>query len=360
MRAASSGEASYIRTENNIQHTDTIQPIMHTPVQNVVQRKCAHCEAEEKMQRKPLQPFIQKKEAQSSNVASDAVSSQIRSAAGSGKAISSSTKSFMESRFGADFSNVNIHTGNTATELSAQLNAQAFTVGNDIYFNEGKYAPESANGKRLLAHELTHTIQQKDSSQVQRSCSDGKCDSCTGGKKDFWMTVYFRREADAKTVKAVDKEMAEAKTILAKCCLDLKYDLKKDKTDQVAGSAKVDAFKPATATDRWRYTADETALGTGKTFDSAKGVPLLVVDDVPLSGGGVTVDKKFDSNYTGKGYAILGLNQTSTPNPNCNHTAHELWHVGGTDKHDPANGAITACTGNSVSNTYCNDLRAMV
>ena len=71
-----------------------------------------------------------------------------------------STKSFMESRFGTDFSDVRIHTGDYATQMSGELNAQAFTVGSDIYFNRGKYSPESDHGRHLLAHELTHTIQQ--------------------------------------------------------------------------------------------------------------------------------------------------------------------------------------------------------
>src|SRR4030095_14961079 len=122
----------------------------------------------------------------------------------------------------------------------------------------------------------------------------------------------------------------------------------------------MDAYTPATAKDRWKITAVKTALGPGKAFDGEKGIPVVVVDDVPLSGGGVTVDKKFDPNYKGKGYVILGLNQKSTPNPNCNHIAHEFWHVGGTDKHDPANGPITACTGNGVSEKYCDFLRALV
>ncbi len=68
--------------------------------------------------------------------------------------------SFMESRFGTDFSGVKIHTGHTAVQMNQELNAQAFTSGNDIYFNEGKYAPGSESGKHLLAHELTHTLQQ--------------------------------------------------------------------------------------------------------------------------------------------------------------------------------------------------------
>ncbi len=139
--------------------------VMRMPEQNFIQRKCAHCEEEEKqLQRKPLASFIQKKQASPGNnvVASDSVSHQIDSTKGSGNAMEAPTKSFMESRFGTDFSNVNIHTGNDASQLSKDLNAQAFTVGNDIYFNEGKYAPESSEGKHLLAHELTHTIQQSE------------------------------------------------------------------------------------------------------------------------------------------------------------------------------------------------------
>ena len=129
--------------------------------QTFIQKKCAHCEEEERAQRKPLTSFIQKKQSLNNNVvASDNVSNQIQSTKGIGNAMSATTKNFMESRFGADFSSVKIHTGNYASQLSKDLHAQAFTVGNNIYFSEGRYQPESTEGKHLLAHELTHTIQQ--------------------------------------------------------------------------------------------------------------------------------------------------------------------------------------------------------
>ena len=134
--------------------------VMRMPEQSFIQRKCAHCE-EEEAQRKPLASFIQKKEAATSNTTSDATHTQIQATRGGGSAMPGNTKSFMESRFGTDFSNVRIHSGGYASQLSKELNAQAFTVGNDIYFNAGKFSPESSEGKRLLAHELTHTIQQK-------------------------------------------------------------------------------------------------------------------------------------------------------------------------------------------------------
>ncbi len=74
----------------------------------------------------------------------------------------------MESRFGADFSDVRIHTGAEAAQLSRDLQAQAFTHGRDIYFGAGRYDPGTETGKRLLAHELTHTIQQTGGARLQR------------------------------------------------------------------------------------------------------------------------------------------------------------------------------------------------
>ncbi len=131
-------------------------------VNSFIQRKCKHCEEEEKAQRKPLTAFIQKKEAASSGtVVSDSISNKIASTRGSGSTLDNTTRSFMESRFDTDFSNVRVHNNHEAVELSTHLNAQAFTVGNDIYFNSGKFSPESSAGKQLLAHELTHVVQQQ-------------------------------------------------------------------------------------------------------------------------------------------------------------------------------------------------------
>lgn len=130
----------------------------------LVQRKCAACE-EDILQKKTLAseitPMVQRKShGAQAGTASKALTQQINSSKGHGHRMDKNTQSFMESRFGADFSGVRIHTGFQAVQMSRGLNAQAFTVGNDVYFNEGKYNPTSTLGKHLLAHELTHTIQQ--------------------------------------------------------------------------------------------------------------------------------------------------------------------------------------------------------
>jgi hypothetical protein len=66
----------------------------------------------------------------------------------------------MEQAFGTDFSGVNIHTDKQSASLNKEMHSIAFTNGKDIYFAEGHYNPDSSSGKALLAHELTHVIQQ--------------------------------------------------------------------------------------------------------------------------------------------------------------------------------------------------------
>ena len=87
---------------------------------------------------------------------------------GGGSALPTSTRAQMESAFGTDFGNVRVHTDSTAVQMSRQIGARAFTHGNDIYFNQGKYNTDSTAGQHLIAHELAHTIQQGASVQPKR------------------------------------------------------------------------------------------------------------------------------------------------------------------------------------------------
>lgn len=77
-----------------------------------------------------------------------------------GKPLNASTRAFFEPRFRYDFSQVRIHTDSEASGLSNSLNAQAFTTGQDVFFRQGTYNPDSSSGRHLLAHELTHVVQQ--------------------------------------------------------------------------------------------------------------------------------------------------------------------------------------------------------
>ena len=92
---------------------------------------------------------------------SEGLEQQLGNSKGSGSPLSNEARSFMEPRFGTDFSNVKVHTDSSAVQMNQDIQAQAFTHGQDIYFNSGKYSPDTNEGKSLLAHELTHVVQQR-------------------------------------------------------------------------------------------------------------------------------------------------------------------------------------------------------
>jgi hypothetical protein len=89
---------------------------------------------------------------------------------GGGGNLPAPVRKFMEPRFGADFSGVRVHTGDAAAKQSKQLDAAAFTTGRDIHFAKGKFQPDTPAGKELIAHELTHTIQQGAVAQCPAGC----------------------------------------------------------------------------------------------------------------------------------------------------------------------------------------------
>ena len=90
----------------------------------------------------------------------DDVTSTINSARGSGQPLDNGVAQRMGEAMGADFSAVHVHADSQADALNQQLSAKAFTTGNDIFFQQGAYEPQSDSGQQLLAHELTHVVQQ--------------------------------------------------------------------------------------------------------------------------------------------------------------------------------------------------------
>ena len=129
-----------------------------------IQRKCAHCEEEGKQ--------IQRKGADNYKTNTDvSTENYISTLNGSGRPITRSERSFFEPRMGYDFSRVRLHTGNVAAKSAQSINALAYTTGNNIVFGANQFSSESDDGKKLLAHELTHVVQQKKGngiSQIQR------------------------------------------------------------------------------------------------------------------------------------------------------------------------------------------------
>lgn len=109
---------------------------------------------------KPDTPAVQPKRRASGLPTHENVEARIESTRGNGALLPSDTRRLMESRFGHDFSSVRVHTDQQSHGLNRDLNSLAFTTGSDIYFAPGQFQPGSDGGKRLLAHELTHVVQQ--------------------------------------------------------------------------------------------------------------------------------------------------------------------------------------------------------
>jgi hypothetical protein len=138
---------------NTIDSTPEIKPVIQKQAEEDIQTK-----EEEEIQEKEDETL--QKQSTSAGDDGSGIESQLSDSKGGGSPMDSGTQSEMESGFGADFSGVRVHNDSNAVQMNQQLGSQAFTNGNDIYFNEGKYNPDSDSGKHLLVHELTHTVQQ--------------------------------------------------------------------------------------------------------------------------------------------------------------------------------------------------------
>ena len=103
---------------------------------------------------------------------------------GRGGPLSPEIRSFMEPRFGADLGDVRIHTDAHAHDLARSVNARAFAVGRNVVFGAGYYAPQTDSGRRLIAHELTHTLQQGAATRLARTPTSGSGDGDAPGPRE--------------------------------------------------------------------------------------------------------------------------------------------------------------------------------
>ncbi|MEO0552089.1 MAG: DUF4157 domain-containing protein [Bacteroidota bacterium] len=122
-----------------------------------ISMKCAKCEEEEMLQ---MKPSIRKLSEGNMQYTDNSLTQKLNSTKGRGKTLPEHVGHEMGSKIGANFSNVKVHTDASAIQMNQELGAKAFTHGRDVYFNQGQYNPSSSRGKRLLAHELTHVVQQ--------------------------------------------------------------------------------------------------------------------------------------------------------------------------------------------------------
>lgn len=155
----------------------------------MLQRACAACEKEDdKVHRKETGAGP----TEAPDIVHDVVSS-------GGSPLDATTRAFMEPRFGHDFSRVRVHTDARAAQSASAVNARAYTVGNDIVFGGGSYAPHSQSGRSLLAHELAHTLQQSGGAPLRRRW-DKAPDDCPSQPEGRWIKTVTVDQATDQNV----------------------------------------------------------------------------------------------------------------------------------------------------------------
>jgi outer membrane protein OmpA-like peptidoglycan-associated protein len=125
-------------------------PVAPAPVQ--ISRKCAACEEQDKLQKKEAQTV--------QSIGGEAPARVHEVLHSSGQPLDAATRAYFEPRFGRDFSRVRVHADTAAAQSAREVNAHAYTVGYNIVFGVGRFAPATQEGRRLIAHELTHVVQQ--------------------------------------------------------------------------------------------------------------------------------------------------------------------------------------------------------
>lgn len=262
-------------------------------------------------------PKIQRQAEQSSQQSEEVPASVERVLASSGSLLPLTLRKDMEQRFGQDFSQVRMHTGLAAEQSASDVNANAYTLGNNIVFNRGKFSPETHSGKHLLAHELTHVVQQASGFQgaIRRCVNPAKNDP-----------IYDKFASDIKKlpdyISLPDKTFADQILVKAKTKNDCLYLLGKLKdlftakeknvatiTAETQASTAVETTKEAARVAKPKAAKDlnveeKASADPARTWVKIKG---------KFGGGTYQVDRTNPKNIVVKAKVFLKVAGTGKP-----------------------------------------------
>ena len=200
--------------------------------------------------------------------AGDEMESQLDQSKGQGSPLPDAVREYMEPRFGADFQNVRVHTGNNAIQMNRAIGAQAFTHGSDIFFGGGS---NPAN-LELTAHELTHVLQQTGAAEQKNPARKIQRDTCSNSDSD---EARFAGQNEGKVFKSGDNPKEPTEVILWNFCVgesqlreQHKLSLKQD-TPRWKGLLVGTATSPATRPEL-RIKIKGTASGSGNKTGNEK------------------------------------------------------------------------------------------
>ena len=161
-------------------------------------------EEEDELQMKPVE--VLQRVGQEGGVVPSNVESQIQSAKGSGQSLDSGLQQSMGQAMGADFSSVKVHTDSQSDQLNQSIQAKAFTTGQDVFFRSGEYNPGTQSGQELIAHELTHVVQQGGGTVQKKSVNqtDGSQNAIQRVKFDNTLNKYYSETLEGQKIDATN------------------------------------------------------------------------------------------------------------------------------------------------------------
>ena len=210
-----------------------------------IQREVMLEEGKEELQAKSM---LQRLEATGGSEASMDLESAINSARGGGQSLDAGLQQSMGQAMGADFSGVKIHTDSQSDQLNKSIQARAFTTGQDVFFRQGEYNPGSRGGQELIAHELTHVVQQ------------------SGGISGSFIQC---KEVD-EIVNGIESVMDEGKLTKEQIINGLKKMTKSDRDDPNFAHALVEFVKKRNGTEFKIDEIQKVNVGRGKKHVSKK------------------------------------------------------------------------------------------
>ncbi len=294
-------------------------------------RKCAACAAAEKQadpkEHHPLQ-------AKSTVVlpggapAPASVGQVLRSP---GQRLEAATRSLMEARFGEDFSDVRVHAGYGAARSARELSARAYTVGSDVVFADGEYAPGANQSQRLIAHELAHVVQQREARKPAAIMRQpAACTRTYTRASSFAGLIDLVKAAETKLegagVTAVDDQIKSLRSIYYGQTYSLDYDVEKSTLRNVGFETYTHSLTnsptdPSTILDCGLFQAlkasQDVKEGT-RTVDFGHLIIALdsresVLDKIPFPSGGTGTEIVTWLGDLGGGAGSLAVARTTNP-----------------------------------------------
>lgn len=202
---------------------------------------------------------------------------------GGGAPLPGPVKSKMEGKLGADLSNVKIHTGGDSEKASEDLNAKAFTVGNDVHFGSGQFDPSSKEGEKLIAHELTHVVQGQrgggdgDAQRAEENEAESESDAVEGADGEA-LEVSNPDEPAEKEADEVSEKVVEGEESAVATEGTGDDAAKRAQRKPASAAVKRKVFRAENPDAAWERLAEEKGTSIGATVPSDAAIQSAVAN----------------------------------------------------------------------------------